>query len=351
MNREEMRELLQYVGEADSVVGMRDYTLNEGMAKGMRVIDVRNGNGLELTLLPDRCLDIAYFRLRGVNIGYASKTGLVAPQFFVEDGARGFLKSFNAGMLTTGGITYAGGAGEYNGVKHGLHGVIGNTAADHVNKELVYGADGEAVLRVTGRMREVEVFGQNMVMERAISVDTKANVVTINDVVRNEGFAEQLVMNVYHVNFGYPLLNEGARVYFSAKNMQPRDEVAQKGAARYNVMEKPAAGRPEECFFHTDDKPQKDSFAMLVSADGKLAVAVHYNEEQCPLLCEWKCLCAGDYALGLEPTVSGVMGAGAAEKAGMLRKVEPGGEYRMDISLEVLEEEERIKSFIEKAAK
>ncbi|MDL2238080.1 aldose 1-epimerase family protein [Christensenellaceae bacterium OttesenSCG-928-K19] len=351
MKKEELRRLAEYVGEMDSLVGMRDFTYNEGKAKGTRAIEMRNGSGLELTVLADRCLDIAYFRYKGTNLGFASKTGVTAPEFHIADGTRGFLKTFNAGMLTTCGIAHAGAAEEYKGRKLGLHGVIGNTPAERVNKELVFDEAGEAVLRVSGRMREACVFEENLFLEREISVDTKRNKVFIKDIVKNEGFDAQPVMNVYHINFGYPLLDEGARLYFSAQNVKARDAEAQKGIDDYNVMEKPQVGYKERVFFHTSEAPQEHSFAMIVSSCGKLGVVLEYDQRQCPILCEWKNMQAGDYALGLEPTVSSVMGRIYAEKEGLMRFVQPGGEYRCEFSLEVLEDEAAIQGYINKAAR
>ena len=94
MKKSDLMTLRQYVGDINTVIGITDYTFNEGMAKGLRAMDIKNGKGLQMTVLPDRAMDIAYLCCNGVNIGFNSKTGLTAPQFFTEDGARGFLKSF-----------------------------------------------------------------------------------------------------------------------------------------------------------------------------------------------------------------------------------------------------------------
>lgn len=110
MKQSEMFELRKYAGNLDSLFGYKDYTFNDGPARGMRAFDLRNGTGLDLTVVADRGLDIASMRFKGVNIGFDSKVGLRSPALYVEDGVRGFLKQFNAGMLTTCGITYAGGA-------------------------------------------------------------------------------------------------------------------------------------------------------------------------------------------------------------------------------------------------
>lgn len=346
LNKQELLELRKYVGDLDTVLGICDCTYNEGKAKGVRALQIKNGSGLELTVLPDRAMDIPYLSYKGTNIGFNSKTGVTAPQFFTESGGRGFLKSFYAGFLTTCGITYAGAAGEYKGEQRGLHGEISNIPADMVSKQLVE-ENGELKLRVAGRMKQACIFDEHVVMEREIVVDTAGNSICVNDVITNMGFEPCQTMNLYHVNFGYPMLDEGARTYFSAANMQPRDDIAKAGADAYNVMEKPQEGYQEQCFFFTDDAPQKDSFAMLVHKDGNLAVVVHYDQTQCPLLTEWKCMMAGDYALGLEPTTAGVMGNAAAEKSGMMRFIAPGEEYRYQFKIDILDDTAEIQKYID----
>ena len=127
MKKSEMQTLRQYVGDLDSIFGIKDYTYNDGPARGMRAFDVKNGKGLEMTLAADRGLDIPGLRYKGVNVSFAAKVGLRAPSLYTEDAGRGFLKQFNAGMLTTCGITYAGAACEDGGRKLGLHGNYDNT--------------------------------------------------------------------------------------------------------------------------------------------------------------------------------------------------------------------------------
>ena len=86
--------LLRYVGSAEQLFGMKDYTINGGKASGMRAIELYNANGLSFTVLPDRGMDITGLSFQGINLSFLSKTGLTAPQFFTEDKDKGFFKSF-----------------------------------------------------------------------------------------------------------------------------------------------------------------------------------------------------------------------------------------------------------------
>lgn len=348
MKKNELKELMKYVGDLDSVVGTKSYTFNDGKAQGVKAIDIKNGKGLEMTVLSDKCMDISRLEYKGVNLGVMGKNGVVSPNYFTEDGARGYLKSFNIGFLSTCGLTHAGAACEVDGIKYGLHGVIGNTPAEQVSRWMEFDGD-DAVLYLKGIVRESTTFSENLHMEREIKIETEANVFYITDVVKNYGYEKQPLMNIYHFNLGYPILDEGAKIYLSPSKMQPRDAVAQKGTDVFNLMEKAQEGYDEQCFFFTDDSVNKESFAMLVHKNGKLAIIIHYDQSQCPLLCEWKCMRAGDYALGLEPTTSGVMGYKSVLDDGSLRYVEPFDEYRYDFKIEITEDPSVIENYRQKS--
>ena len=346
MKRSELQNLRKYAGDLSGIYGMQDITYNEGRAKGMRAIQLKNGQGLEATLLPDRCLDIPYFSYKGINLGLVTKVGLSGPTYYTEDGdRRGFLKQFNAGLLTTCGLTYSGAVSEVNGRKYGLHGVIANTPCTNVNKEEVY-EDDEIILQVSGEVQEACVFGEYVVMHRQIKMETESNVIHIIDTIENRDFAPVPLMNLYHINFGYPMLDEGARVYFSTEKVEANGEISQQGIDRYSYIEGPEIDRPQQNYVHTGGEGRQ--FGLLHNAKLGLAAAVHCDIEDLPYFNQWKCLKAGDYALGLEPTVAGSWGLKYALDNDIVQYLQPGETKTFHISIEVLDDPEKIQSYISK---
>jgi len=341
-------ELRKYVGNLDSLCGIASFTYDDGPARGVKAFRARNGKGLTLTVAADRGLDIPFASFKGIPVGFSSATGLRSPALYEEDGALGFLKQFYAGLLTTCGITYAGAACEDEGRALGLHGSFSNTPASGVCAESFYDGD-EKKLRFAGSVREASVFGANMLLSREMTVETERNIIHVRDVVENQGFAPQPVMMVYHINFGYPLLDDGARVYANSKSVVPRDDIAKANFNKYSQIEAPGVGRPEECFFHT--QPEGDAFAMLHNPKLGMAAIVRYDAEVLPLLCQWKCMQAGNYALGLEPTTAGVLGRAAARAAGELPMLDGGATREFNFSIEFTEDAEAIESFKAKAVK
>lgn len=341
MKKSQEALLRQKCNNLDAYCGFKDYIFNDGPNRGLRAFDLKNGRNIEMTMLADRALDICTLSYKGVNIGLNNKVGIRSPYLYQEDGASGFLKQFNGGLLSTCGITYAGAAGEDGGKMLGLHGPANNLPAEHVCAEIDYEGD-DRVIRVSGRVHESEVFGTDMLMKRRFTLETESDVVRICDTVTNQSYERQPVMLLYHINFGYPLLDAGAKVYLSARKVTPRTEFAAEGMSNYFEMEEPGCGREEQCYFHTEQPEDGEAFAMLHNEKLGMAAIVHFDQKVFPLMCQWKCMRAGEYALGLEPTTSGVLNRSEARRAGELVYLEAGASQEYNISIELTDDEQRI---------
>ena len=183
-----------------------------------------------------------------------------------------------------------------------------------------------------------------MVLTRLMTVDTERDAVHVHDVVENQGFDTQPLMMIYHINFGYPMLDDGARAYFSTSQVAPRTDFAAEGMHNYDVMEAPGVGRDEQCYYHTGHG-EGEAFAMLHNEKLGLAAMVRYDKAVFPMLCEWKCMRAGEYALGLEPTTSGVVNRSEARENGMLTSLEPGEKREFNVTIELSDDPARIDAF------
>ena len=333
MKKSQEHELRKYCNDLDAYCGFKDYLYNDGPNRGLRAFDVDNGRNIEMTFLADRGLDIPALRYKGKNMGLRNKVGVRSPYLYREDGGSGFLKQFYGGLLTTCGITYAGGAGEDEGKALGLHGPFSNIPAQQARAEIAYEGDAR-VIRVSGQVHEAEVFGMDMRMERQFTLETERDCLHIRDVVTNQGYETQPVMLIYHINFGYPMLDAGAKAYFSAGKIEPRTDFAAEGMHNYDEMEAPGCGREEQCYYHTQQPEDGEAFAMLHNEKLGMAAVIRFDQKAFPLMCEWKCMRAGEYALGLEPTTSGVVNRSEARALGNLTHLEPGQSREYNISIE-----------------
>lgn len=340
-NQKSFKEILKYIGDPTQLFGIKDYTLNGGKRNGVRSIDVKNGAGLDFTVLPDRGLDISNLFYKGLNLSYISKTGVVSPVYYDPRGTE-FLRSFFAGFLTTCGLQNAGRACVDNGEEFGLHGRISNTPAEEVCAYTEFDTVIPAI-KVSGKIRQAKVFGENLILKREISTAFGENKICINDVVYNQGFRTEPLMILYHFNFGYPFLSENAYIFSPAREVVPRDEEAQKDLVLYNKIQTPSDEYCEQVFFHKIASLENGrTFGSIVNEELQLGIAIWFNINQLSRLTQWKQMQAGEYTIGIEPSNCSVGGRTAAKAEGSLEYIEPGENRRFDIEIEFLEGYEAV---------
>jgi hypothetical protein len=288
----------------------------EGPARGARRIRLVTGGGLEVEIHPDRALDLGQVTFRGVPVAWMSPTGMVAPGLAASTGSQ-WLRSFGGGLLATCGLDSFGPATVDEGVEYPQHGRVGIVPATVTRAEV----QGDELL-VSGVVRQSGVFGENLVLERTWSADVGGTTLRLRDVVRNEGFADAGHMVLYHVNAGWPLLDEHAILELPSREVNPRDEDARSGAGRWHLIEEPQAAYREQVFGHDF----RDSGTAMVAIDNPgidTRLELRFDSGTLPALHQWKMSGEGHYVMGLEPvnvnTFAGRAGARAAGNLPMLK--------------------------------
>lgn len=304
-----------YIGQNAQIFGVEEHVLVGGKGNGMRLLEVRNGKGLQFTLSLDRAADISRLSVMGTNFGYFSPAGYVSPAYYDPNGA-GFLKSFTAGFLTTCGLTNVGNPCEDGGESLGLHGTIGNTPAESYS--VSYEGD-NMIIKAT--VPDTRFFGHKLVLARTFTVSLTENVLTVKDEVSNLGNTEEPFQMLYHYNVGYPLLSEDAIVTIPAKKVTPRNEHAAEDLANCLVMEKPTKGYEERCYYH-----EMDGVAKVCVENPKIGrgLTMEYDTKALPCFTEWKMMGEYEYVLGIEPGNAYPDGRDVMREKGMLKFIAPG---------------------------
>ena len=345
------RELEAYCGRVEQQFGIRESILMEGKSKGTRAFHIWNGYGLQMMVLPDKCFSIPVLRYNGVNVGFMSKAGICAPEFYQEEGTRGFLRNFEAGFLTTCGLTYMGTPGVEGGQANGLHGIISNTPAEHVYGETKW-ENGTPWIEFGGSAREGHLFGPNMEIHRKFRISTREDRIWIHDTVENHAFEAAPIMLLYHFNLGYPMQDESCVIYSNMNEVAYRDKAAESGRNKMNEFQKPTVGYEEEVFFRTiKNKQETQSFVFVHNKNLQKGVAIKFNPQQLPILNQWKSPRSGDYALGLEPGTAHVGGRIRAQEEHILQYLEPGEKRGFDVEVEFVDcsSNETLDAFINKS--
>ena len=220
----------RYAGELSQLFEVKEYEYTGGRAEGVRAVDIRNRAGVELQVLPGRCMDFGRFSYKGHSFQFITPAGMVNTKYYDNRGVE-FLRSFNGGMLTTCGLTEIGSGGECNGEQLGLHGRIANTPAEHFS--CTVDTDGGAPsAELRGTMRQAVLFGERLTLTRKVTMGYDQKGFCFTDTVENTGFLPSPFMLLYHFNLGYPLVDEDARIYLPASDTQPRTPHAAEGRNR-----------------------------------------------------------------------------------------------------------------------
>ncbi len=305
-----------YIGRDAQLFGVEEHRLVGGRGDGMRLYEVTTGGGLTMTVEPDRCLDISRISYRGVNLSYFSCSGYVAPAYYDKNGT-GFLDSFTGGFLTTCGLTHFGSAGVDEGEELGLHGPINGTPADNTAAYV----DGDEIV-IRGSVYQAIQFGTKLRLDREIRIPVGGKSFTLKDRVVNFGDTTSPVMVLYHVNFGYPLLSEDAKVVVNSSRVEPRSEHAAKDIDTWDKVIPPQKNFEEQCYFHFFD--EKRATAAIENRKLGIKAGVAFDIGTLKQLTQWKMMGVRDYVMGLEPGTNDPDGRASARANGTLRFLEPG---------------------------
>ena len=312
--------------------GVRLMTLEDGVERGIRTLEFRTGSGLKFNVLIDRSFDIADCEYKGNSIGWQSPTGFRNPGLHEYEGEGGlsWLRSFS-GLLITCGLDHTLFMNEENAdhfnysprktVSSSLHGRIGTIPG----KLIAYGESwngDECTLYCEGVVVQATVFGEDLHLLRRIEVNVGTSEIHIKDRVINHGFNRTPHMFCYHINIGYPILDEGSE-YIAPIVDTPWAAHAgadyQKQGIGFNQMPAPQKKFHEQVWQHemAADAAGKTQSALVNNRIG-LGFSIETNKSEFPAQLEWQNFQSGLYALGIEPSTHHVLGKEFARERGEL---------------------------------
>lgn len=339
-------ELLKKTGNLSQISGIREITYNSGRAKGVDAMDVDAGD-LKFTVLTSRCLDIGQASFKGYPFGYISKSGLRAPEYFVENKGKGFLDSFYGGLLTTSGLNNIGADNIVDGRDYGVHGEIANMPAEMISKS-VYWEQDKMLFEISGQINHSRFYAEDLVLERKIQTYLGANRLTITDVIENRDFAPVPLMLLYHINFGFPFLDSNSRVYTSRiKKSTPRTPSAAKGLETYNQFSEPVDGIEEECFYHEFELEDHIATACLFNpelGENGMGVYVKFDTRELPIFLQWKMMRSREYVCGLNPATNFAEGRKQALENNEVNLIDPMEKRKISIEIGITEGDAMIRN-------
>ena len=335
-------------GEQESVSwSIRKDVLHGGRQEGVDRVRIDNGV-LSFTIIPTRGMSIWDARVGDLSLGWDSPVKeVVHPQYVHLDtrGGLGWLEGFGALMCRCG-LASNGAPGE-DLVRTNtgsivpttltLHGKIDYVPARQVSVEVT--RDTPPVLIIRGVVDETMMFGTQLRLTTEVSTVVGSSSLTIRDTVTNLSASDQEFQNLYHTNFGAPLLEGGAQVVAPVARMTPRDARAAEGdIAKWNEYLPPTAGYNEQVFLLQllgDEKGNSE--ILLKNKAGDRGVSLAFSLQDLPYTTVWKNTAAREngYVTGLEPGTNFPNNRKFERENGRVPKLKGGESYHMSLTITV----------------
>lgn len=297
-------ELRKRTVDLRGVADIRLMQVEDGPGRGQRLFILRNSTGLGLEIAVDRGFDICSAAWRGVNIGWNSANNLPWPPNSVdaEDGV-GFYRNLD-GFIVTCGLDHFGAAGRIDAThfihKHRkevfnpLHGRISSQRATISGYGIEWEKDAP-VIWAEGVVRQSSVFGENLVLRRRVEVEVFGGTIRINDIVENRGFRPTPHAILYHVNFGYPFLDETIRITGNLEPSQMEMFNSENKAPRDNFID-----------YFNEIPVATDTSEVVVelcneTIGGGIRTQLVFDRDSLPDFGIWRAFQSGVYALAFEP--------------------------------------------------
>ena len=261
------------------IASLRRYTMTEGAEKDLDVIDCDTGK-LRFLINVSKACDIMQVYHEGQNMSFVSKNGFTKREI-------PFLNRFEGGMLYTCGLDSVGGRDGFE-----LHGTLHNTPARILRAEVC-----EQGIVVEAVVRNTALFGKNLALKRKITAAIGGEALFVEDTLCNEGYANEDYCLLYHINVGYPMLDDGAKITADVEEVAPRNDWSRKNQSTMYEMNDSIACEEECCYFL---KLKTPTISLANERVGK-KLTVSYSQDTLPHFVEWKSMASGDYALGFEP--------------------------------------------------
>ncbi|MDO3445453.1 DUF4432 family protein [Agrobacterium sp. V1] len=292
-------DLFKRTPDLRGVAEIRLMTLDDGPGRGQRMLVARNAVGLGFEISVDRGFDVSALSFKGLNIGWHSPTQMAFPTHDpdTEEGL-GFFRNFDGFMVTCGLDQYSRpheidvAHFNYPGLKTRRlpqHGRI------HAQKARIirYGVDGEtSTISCEGIVRQASVFGETLELHRRITVPIFDGVLTIRDTVTNRAFRPSDHAILYHLNVGYPFLDEFLKVSGLPKALI--DEINSDPPV-------PSDDFGEKVDLVDSRIVPHETPVSLHSPSCGLTLSLDYDQAMLPKFAIWRAYQSGVFALGIEP--------------------------------------------------
>lgn len=334
--------------------GIETSVLDNGAGRGTRIAWINTGTGLRYKVVIDRAMDIADAMFNQHSLTWLSHSGVTGPEPFSNRGL-GWLRTFGGGLLTTCGLDHLGGPETDEFGERGLHGLISNSAAEIESILQPDPRKDNLEFSICGKTIQTKVFGPSFQLKRTLSGTLGSAAIKIHDEVTNCANTPAPHMLLYHLNFGWPLVDEGTDLLWQGSWQSPGEKSETKIFRKGNNFRKcpsplPAhSGSGEEvAFIDITSDESGQCTAGLYNEAINLAVAIRFRKKELPWFTNWQHWGKGEYVTGMEPGTHPPIGQASARANKELIFLQPGETREYNIEIEVINQDDAIRQLLQK---
>lgn len=219
---ETIRDLRRQVAHDDQLASIRHSAATNGAATGTRLIEIRTIRGFSATILPDRGGDIFDLRFRGQSLGWTGPAGLagLSRTSADQENGLGLLRGFSGALITCG-FDYFGPARIGSAAHFGyalrdrqhypLHGRASFLSADLRRADTAWSSDVPHIV-IELDLRQSSLFGEAFLVRRRLRFEIGTALLELEDRVENRAHTPVPHQVLYHLNFGFPLIDTGTTI-------------------------------------------------------------------------------------------------------------------------------------------
>ena len=319
--------------------------LHGGKQEGSKILEIRSQDGLTITLVPTRGMNLLRVEGFGTRLGWDSPVKEVVNPAFINLESRnglGWLEGFNE-MMVRCGYEWTGHPVNDKGRIYTLHGKAGNTPVSQLEVEVADAAPHE--IRIRGLIKESTFKKAELQTWTELRYVPGSNQFSLHDVLTNHSDYPHDYEIIYHSNFSTPILEEGARFLAPMSQISPFNDYAKAGLKNWQTYQGPTKDF-DEMVFNIKPLSDKDhqTLAAVVNKAGNKGASIQFDTQQLPLLTLWKntdTLKQG-YVTGIEPGTNYAYPVTIEREQKRVKQLAQGASATFDLTYTLLHNSEQV---------
>ncbi len=350
-------QLLRRVGHLSQIGGVNFITRENGNGGGVRWLQFRTGTGFSFDVSLDRGMDVGFCDYRGYSLAWIPPTDFKGPWYFDQTDGFGWLRTAMGGLLNTCGLVHIGNPEEtdvnqyrFPAIQKEMYGVHDRAAVTPAR--LIHAGerweDEQCFLEATGEITQARIYGENLRMVREYQVVLGESRFIIRDTVGNIGYAPTRHQLLYHLNFGFPFVDNNSELVVPLSPDEPVVALAGdlKNGQSFNRFTNPQDDWQFLVYRLSMKADQVESVPVaIINPDMKMGIYLIYHQNQFPVFLMTRLMSPGNYMVCLEPCTNKF--GGAQMDADQSRVYLQPGQFRTyETEIGVLENENQISTFL-----